>query len=705
MPPSEAGGAPQDRPSRVRPEAAPPEPLPVALVARLLRLLSRAEVVEPEAALVARVSDDLTRVPLHALKHTAEAQVVHFRPSGVKVIAPTAEAIGMLSKAAVFAQTAAIAGPGGEFLAVADGASLAVFRAGTEAQVGRRVLPTPILGIAVCASDTSRFAAWSLRRVYVLAVMADGSLGAPQEIHLMLEDVGPKLYVISASWVPAKPFHIAVTTPAFVKIYDVTLDCLSPMACFTSSEKVSESLFFLDRDEPYLAAVVGSTKVAVHACTVDPSRGPVSLSRYVTFGFPIDSVTLSYSPATRIVFLATSSALFLFRPEQLIARSVTEYNSIAMRSARHSAFVANHPTIPSVHILAGPGEAGISTVELLSDAIVASRVPPPPCVADAFPYFGAFPLRDSFAVITSDGQICVLQSGRPRGGPSLRYCPAPHDGPEDGEPFAVPPSFWAAATVDRSGFAIIDARGQSIPPKKLVFDVSPARIWLRLRSQSHAIVGVALGFRSHLRVRSVKVLNRRLSVATGPQKKLFVPLKPTEVRSGADLPIEIDFAGMIEIAELDVYKTAWTAQGPVVDWRSAASDLRTFADAPETMLSTDVEFIVASLSAAPFIANGPADDSAAVELLRLMYERPKLAPFCRRIVLKAFGSATNLERLWAQAIAEVCERGSLDSEMRDLFWRDFALLPLNERSVISPIVWKCRGEEPEMYAIIAGLTE
>jgi hypothetical protein len=176
------------------------------------------------------------------------------------------------------------------------------------------------------------------------------------------------------------------------------------------------------------------------------------------------------------------------------------------------------------------------------------------------------------------------------------------------------------------------------------------------------------------------------------------------VEAGADVPIEVDYSGAIEITDLDVYTIPWEAK-PAPDWRSAAGDLRAFTDAPEPQLENDVEFIAASLSAAPFVARGPEDEEAAVGLIALMYERPKLAHFCRRIVLKAFGDAEALERLWARAIVDVCEHGCIAGEMRPLFWRDFALLPLAERDRIGAVVWGSMGDGPGIYAVIAGLGE
>ena len=48
------------------------------------------------------------------------------------------------------------------------------------------------------------------------------------KIDLMLDQLGDNLWIIDCCWLPNSRTHIAVLTPQFVKIYDISKDTLSP---------------------------------------------------------------------------------------------------------------------------------------------------------------------------------------------------------------------------------------------------------------------------------------------------------------------------------------------------------------------------------------------------------------------------------------------------------------------------------------------
>jgi hypothetical protein len=53
----------------------------------------------------------------------------------------------------------------------------------------------------------------------------------------------------------------------------------------------------------------------------------------------------------------------------------------------------------------------------------------------------------------------------------------------------------------------------------------------------------------------------------------------------------------------------------------------------------------------------------------------------------------------------VHEKGSLAEEMRALFWRDFALLPVDERNGIGDLVWEFIGQTSGPYSVVAALMD
>jgi hypothetical protein len=256
----------------------------------------------------------------------------------------------------------------------------------------------------------------------------------------------------------------------------------------------------------------------------------------------------------------------------------------------------------------------------------------------------------------------------------------------------------------RSGYTLVDEAGQAVSLKKLKFDIAPMRIFVRSNTTGHAVVGVAIAFSRMTLVRSVKVMGRTHMVSS-TVRKLFFALKPSEVSIDNDVPIVIDHSGRsFELSDLDVYMCPWKRAG-VNDWVTGGSNLNEFTDVSDATFDNDRDFISAALSAADIVAEGEADAEGAVSLLVLMYARSSIAHFCRRAVLKALGYAPELPRLWRRAIAIVCESGNLADDMRALFWRDFALLPQEEREKIDGRVWRFVGDSAGPFCIIAGLWE
>ena len=56
------------------------------------------------------------------------------------------------------------------------------------------------------------------------------------KIDLMLDQLGDDLYIIDWCWLPNSQTHIAVLTPHFIKIYDLSKDTLSPAFCINQIE-------------------------------------------------------------------------------------------------------------------------------------------------------------------------------------------------------------------------------------------------------------------------------------------------------------------------------------------------------------------------------------------------------------------------------------------------------------------------------------
>ena len=79
--------------------------------------------------------------------------------------------------------------------------------------------------------DPNIIAVASMKRVIIYILDADGTFSIMNEIELMLDSIGPKIFVTSIHWVSLAPLHLAVICNSFAKVYDVPSDCFAPIAC------------------------------------------------------------------------------------------------------------------------------------------------------------------------------------------------------------------------------------------------------------------------------------------------------------------------------------------------------------------------------------------------------------------------------------------------------------------------------------------
>jgi uncharacterized protein YlaN (UPF0358 family) len=517
----------------------------------------------------------------------------------------------------------------------------------------------------------------------------DGGFEVQNEVQLMLDSLGPSLYVLSIDWVPLEPFQLAVATPSFVKIYDITLDCIAPIICFQTHDRILSVTFVEHDDDPFVVVSTTSSQVALGNCHMDSHDGPVNFRHFVNFsGLAIRSPYVSYSKESDLFFLsALGSPLLVFHSRSLWQSPFSEFGAV-MKAAQQSQFVCCHSEAPSLHFFVGLVSGEVFVLELTDSGIAWAPIESPFRNADVqLAYFGVFPLAGGVAAIAADGYLYTLKSGKPQGHPRLEYECEELVAEENGFDFHVPASFWTSSFVDMNAVLVTEG-GADVTPRFLqkhcLFEGNRIVLKLRSRNKNQAIVGVQIGFSnpiSRLAPKSLRIMNRRYKIQSAFPRKFALPLKQEEVDANATVILEVtNDAQEIHIDDLQVHMAEWKSPQSA-NWREDSLDLRDFGDAPELNFATDVEFIAASLSAAAF-------EEAGIRILEMMYKKSKLAGMSRRIVLKVFGRSEALQRIWTETIKRVCETAAVAPEMMAVMWRDFNGLTVENQEKVGDKIWK-----------------
>lgn len=124
-----------------------------------------------------------------------------------------------------------VAATSGPYLIVGDCMKLRSFSMSKVEEVGSIDIPFVPLQILQSPLDSNIIAVASMKRVIIYTLDADGTFSIMNEIELMLDSIGPKIFVTSIHWVPLAPLHLAVICNSFAKVYDVPSDCFVPIAC------------------------------------------------------------------------------------------------------------------------------------------------------------------------------------------------------------------------------------------------------------------------------------------------------------------------------------------------------------------------------------------------------------------------------------------------------------------------------------------
>jgi hypothetical protein len=540
--------------------------------------------------------------------------------------------------------------------------------------------------------------------VYVYCVLPDGTVAQRFQIDLMLQALGAMLYVVSIEWVPVELFHLAVTTPAFVKVYDVTADCISPAFCFNVRDRITSSFFAERGGRPYLT--VGTLAGHVGVLPLDAAEdGPVEFSRWVGLTQTPKTCVVSYCAESSIVFISVARvSTILCHFEDLLQSTPPSLTILKSTENESVQFVCRHPTVPSLHFLKGSHDGVLILLELTDRGICVSTLPPPAKPiprpdGSSIAFCGVFAGDESVGIVAANGFVYEIAPGETNQREFEFEQPQTH--------VSVPPVFWPRCHHAKNGLSVTDESGSNISLGRRI-QVNRKHMALSIKSTDghRAVVGAHITF-GGAGAASIKVNGRPVQLASSGERKVALPLSRREV--GGPLVADIEAAGSeIIITGMEISAVKTSDLSPLVisepDWRFGARDLTDFSDTGDDPRGNLVDCAVVAISAAEFAPAGRTEAGSVRTLLRLMYEHPSIATACRRIVLKAAADANWLPQEWGHALAETCAAGTIAAEMREIAWRDFALLPADIRTEIEPIMWTSLGRAG-LWTVVAAIVD
>jgi hypothetical protein len=578
-------------------------------------------------------------------------------------------------------------------------------------------LPLPVGRIAVAAFDPTLIAVSFPGSAIVYSVGDDGLI----ERRFAIDIADSRSTVIGLCWLPSMLFHLAVTTSEWTRVYDIVDDCRVLTCSFQGRESISSSVFLDVGGQLFIAVTTNQGRIGIAEFT----GGECQIDKYIQFPNANNVCRISYSAETDVVFIwARQAPVTVIRSRDLV-ESVNTLNNCGVVKMGLSPladplfFAAVHPTRPAIHILRGALQGSLHLVEFTDTGVACHFIEGPMTASrDGLPAlsYGVFPWRDTIGIVAGDGAVYRLVSGKQSGSLAVDFgVSTSEQAEENGYDFVVPATFWQAQH-EKDSVVVTDELGKQCGSlqqhSSVTFNRKNVVLTISSNSTSHVICGicVTLGVVTpNLLPAAIKVANRKYTITERISRSHCFPLKPAEVFPSAPVNIQLIGDGdAMTIEGIDVFVISAAGferpGGTKVDWTFDGKSLLDFADDENSgKCTSELEFILVSLSAAPIRQGGEAYRQAAIALLKLMYRRPDLAAVCRRVVLKAFAGSESLEADWAQAIGQACKDGAVHEDAARTLWRDYSLLGPELQHQLGDVVWN-GAAGTSVHALVCALT-
>lgn len=593
-------------------------------------------------------------------------------------------------------ELACIAGPEKDFLVISSGNKMTAYSVETGEPVAMFETETCGVQLCTCPYDPSVFAHVSLQALTIFVICASG-FELVYEVSLMLDTIDSNALVLSVAWVPMELLHIAVICNRFVKIYDLTVDRVSPFSCYLieDGDSVTSCVFTTLEDDVYALVALESGKIAIERTS--EKDGPVTLSTFASIDGLPRAMVISVDTEGDLLFITGPGCdLYACRLSNVLAPvQGIAMCRIKLGSTYAGPFVCIFHTSSHFFFLS-PSTHQMIMVEFTDKSFV------------LYPFDNTtlldtetFSLSEKESAILSfiviDNELVIISAVT---GKLMRFKHGGNDvGGNNDSNIVAPANFWTQSRPTTNDISVSHCdrrRNQYTFGSRFIFDNSSQPKELRLKSTDpkQCIVGlkvtVGAGGPTH-RPPWLKINGRKAVVSES--RSYMLPLFLEEVCSGDDVRLEFGSNGGLDIncddilvfvLDKDKLPTKCGNSQPY-DWLTDANNVF------EWTIDEDRDELCDVRKCIPWLisdTSADVDENTLERLIRVIYTHPSGSQNARSMVCALVHDRDAAILVWSRVLKSVIVERKIHRDLWTLVWRDIALLPVDMQADIGTCIWE-----------------
>lgn len=563
-------------------------------------------------------------------------------------------------------------------------------------------LESPALRLLTSPDNNSIFAASSTTQIFINSV-------EESEIKNIKIIQIPQL--ISFEWVPKKNAIVALTDNNLIVINNVM--GTENLTKYDFTYKIISFTIVPYEDKMYCIYISNKGKYDYFQIN---SQIDEELSFEYTFKNNVNSIILSYSPESELLFFSCSEKdlLYAININDFFENKRNEI-SIHMNASLNLKFIGLHPKNPFIHIFQHISSCAIYAVIFnekhfgfiqISKRLSNSSLPLLECDMSNL---ACFSINGNQYFINPSGefyQIDYEQEEKRNVNPTFKQ-----------SSYTVPLKFWTLCyetkdiDVQTSNCCIMNNENEL---EGIIFSFTGESKYLKISASntSNILVGFIIYPNEHKNSNYYyyKMNDRYFK---GSKVPTMIPLKPSEVGISKEYTIEFETTKNIDIiiSGIKVYAINKDDLSPTItksiveeknekktsnDWENDGNTLFDFIDTDIHDLPDKKHNLLYNLSRS---ISGEFKEDKMREIITYIYQYPEYSNYCRSIVLKSSkDKKEQLLEIWKETIIYIAENKiSCDWTM---IWRDIYMMPKDKRSEILSKIWDYDPKIEGDYAII-----
>ncbi|OHT10386.1 hypothetical protein TRFO_20342 [Tritrichomonas foetus] len=603
-----------------------------------------------------------------------------------------------------------IAAVSGSFVIIAEGTKLKSFLASDFTEVSSIDIPAPVLSISLCPLDPNVIALATLRRALIYTMSQDGSFSLMNEIELMLDALGPNIFVNSIHWIPLAPLHVAVVCNTFVKVYDVPTDCIAPISCFSPSSNndfFTSAIFIENNNECIGLLALSSGQIAIQNM-LDSTNGTQHLKSFIRMpGIPLQPL-ISYSEESNLLFITGPGATMkIARLDEILVKQIKpslQVNLNQLPGELH--FLGTLPSNPAYHIFVHPNSGSFVSAEFTDDSIeiapLCSEYPRQPVNAlmeNRMQYLSAFFAHDKLYAIEKNGNLVQLKFGQIEADVEIE------------SDFKVPATFWARSQISTNAIQMkipkVTENCRLYSGDRVRFSSDMEKVVeISSINNTQLIIGFNIKIANPPKGSFVKFHGRSVPLS----ENVSIPLRHCEVKSRVTHNIEFICSEELLVERIDVFVMDSTSFSKILptnhtsyNWRKNGTNLFDFFD-DDRRFGNEIHTICSHCVLAIVSDYSIIDTDSIKEIIRLMYSVPELSNTMRSAICRISKDRIRYASIWAQKLSDMIYNGEVHESQWDLVWRDYQLMPKETQQYLSKAIWekspRLKGIDPFVSAFL-----